>query len=42
LRPLAARRATDYIAGRSNIMRAETTAIVEDIKQSLVLLRRHL
>jgi hypothetical protein len=31
-----------YIAGRSIVMRAETTAIVEDIKQSLGLLRRHL
>jgi hypothetical protein len=31
-----------YIAGRSSIMRAEITAIVEEIKQSLGLLRRHL
>jgi hypothetical protein len=42
LQPLAARAATDYIAGRSNIMRAEATAIVEEIKRSLGLLRRHL
>jgi predicted transcriptional regulator len=32
----------DYIARRSTIMRAEITAIVEDIKQSIGLLRRHL
>jgi hypothetical protein len=38
-RPLAAFGITHYIAG---IMRAEITAIVEDIKQSLGLLRRHL
>jgi hypothetical protein len=38
-RPLAAAGISDYIA---TIMRAEITAIVEDIKQSLGLLRRHL
>ncbi len=32
----------DYIAGRSIVMRAEIETIVEEIKQSLVLLRRHL
>jgi hypothetical protein len=31
-----------YIAWRSNIMRAEITTIVEEIKQSIALLRRHL
>jgi hypothetical protein len=34
--------ATHYIAGRSSIMRAEITKLVEDIKQSAGLLRRHL
>jgi len=33
---------THYIAGWSIVMRAEITAIVEEIKQSLGLLRRHL
>ena len=33
---------SDYIAGRSIVMRAEIETIVEEIKQSLVLLRRHL
>jgi hypothetical protein len=33
---------SDYIAGRSIVMRAEIETIVEEIKQSLMLLRRHL
>jgi hypothetical protein len=41
-RELAAGRISHYIASRNSIMRAEITAIVEDIKQSLGLLRRHL
>jgi hypothetical protein len=31
-----------YIARRSTIMRAEIATIVEEIKQSIALLRRHL
>ena len=31
-----------YLDDRSSIMRAEITTIVEEIKQSLSLLRRHL
>jgi len=31
-----------YIAGQSSNMRAEISTIVEEIKQSLGLLRRHL
>jgi len=42
VRQLAARRISYYIASRNSIMRAEITATVEDIKQSLGLLRRHL
>jgi hypothetical protein len=34
--------ASHYIGRGIRIMRAEITAIVEDIKQSLGLLRRHL
>jgi hypothetical protein len=33
---------THYIASRSSIMRAEISNFVEEIKQSLGLLRRHL
>jgi len=39
---VARRAATDYITGRSTSMRAEIETIVEEIKQSLELLRRHL
>jgi hypothetical protein len=39
---LASRRVSDYIGGRRPFMRAEMTAIVEGIKQSVGLLRRHL
>jgi hypothetical protein len=34
--------ATDYITGRRPTMRAEIETIVEEIKQSAGLLRRHL
>ncbi|MGB6890992.1 MAG: hypothetical protein WBE25_05880, partial [Xanthobacteraceae bacterium] len=39
---VAFRSRNHYIADRSSIMRAEITTIVEEIKQSLSLLRRHL
>jgi hypothetical protein len=39
---VARRAATDYITGRSTSMRAEIETIVEEIKQSAGLLRRHL
>jgi hypothetical protein len=39
---VARRAATDYITGRSTTMRAEIETIVEEIKQSTGLLRRHL
>jgi hypothetical protein len=41
-RCVARRAATDYITGRSTSMRAEIETIVEEIKQSAGLLRRHL
>jgi hypothetical protein len=41
-RRVARRAATDYITGRSTVMRAEIETIVEEIKQSAGLLRRHL
>jgi hypothetical protein len=39
---VARRAATDYISRRSTIMRAEIETIVEEIKRSAGLLRRHL
>jgi hypothetical protein len=39
---VARRAATDYITGRSTSRRAEIETIVEEIKQSAGLLRRHL
>jgi hypothetical protein len=39
---VAFRSRNHYIADRSSIMRAEIATIVEEIKQSLALLRRHL
>jgi hypothetical protein len=39
---VARRAATDYITARSTAMRAEIETIVEEIKQSAGLLRRHL
>jgi hypothetical protein len=41
-RRVAPHAATDYITGRSFIMRAEIETIVDDIKRSAGLLRRHL
>jgi hypothetical protein len=41
-RRVARAAATDYITGRRPTMRAEIETIVEEIKQSAGLLRRHL